>query len=87
MRSGAVSLHHAAAGFHQAGDTHGEFIVRGFAVAVFVGQHFTLFGELDLAMHGAGRLRQNRFMGRAAAAADGAAAAVEQAAADAVADR
>ncbi|MCY1229342.1 hypothetical protein D9M72_417060 [compost metagenome] len=38
-----------------------------------------LFGEADLAVHGARRLRQDGIVGRAATAADGAAAAVEQA--------
>ncbi|SOT40155.1 hypothetical protein F01_260221 [Burkholderia cenocepacia] len=40
--------------------------------------HLALFGQADLAVHGARRLRQDRLVGRAAPAADRAAAAMEQ---------
>ena len=51
---------------------------------VFRGDHLALLGEADLPVHGARRLREDRLVARAAAAADGAAAAVEEAQRDAV---
>ena len=79
-RGGGVARQHLiTAGQHQAGDAEGEFVNRGFRIAVFVGQHFTLFGELDFTVHRAFRLREDGFVSRAAAASDGAATAVEQA--------
>ena len=46
-------------------------------VAVAVGDHFALLGDAQAAVDGAGRLRQDGPVGRPAAAADRAAAAVE----------
>jgi hypothetical protein len=83
LRSWDTGLHQRTAGLEQAGRAHGEFVDRGLQVAVLVVQHLALLGELDLAVHRAGRLRQDRLVGRTAAAADGAAAAVEQPAAHA----
>ena len=45
---------------------------------VFVGDHLTLFGELDRPVDGPKRLGQNRLIGRAASATDRATAAVKQ---------
>jgi hypothetical protein len=53
-------------------------------VRVFRRDHFALFGQTDLPVHRAGRLREDRLVARAAAAPDRAAAAVEQAQRDAV---
>ena len=68
----------AAAGKHQAGDAHGQFVDGCLAVTVFIGQHLALLGEFDLALYGTARLRQYGFVGGPAAAAHGAATAVEQ---------
>ena len=54
-------------------------------VGVLGGDHLALLGDADRALHRARRLRQDRLVARAAAAADRAAAAVEQAQPDAVA--
>ena len=53
-------------------------------LGVLGGDDFALLGQADLAVHGARRLRQDGLVARAAAAADGAAAAVEQAQRDRV---
>ena len=73
-----------AAGLHQAGDAQGQFINSGFQILILERQHFTLFGDLDVAVHGARRLRQNRVMNRATAASHRAAAPVEQPATETV---
>ena len=52
--------------------------------AYFERDHLALLGQADLPVHRARRLRQDRLVARAAAAPDGAAAAVEQAQRDAV---
>ena len=54
-------------------------------MGVFRADHFALLGQPDLAVDRARRLRQDRLVAGAAAAADAAAAAVEQAQRDAVA--
>ena len=47
-------------------------------IGVFGGDHLALFGQADLAVHRAGRLRQNGVVARAAAASDRAPAPVKQ---------
>jgi hypothetical protein len=61
------------------GDQQFQVAPADFRVREFRGDDLALFGQADLAVHGARRLRQDRLVARAAAAADGAAAAVEQA--------
>ena len=71
------------------GPTH-EAILSGSARWQAHGQikvHLTLLGELDLAVYRARGLSQDRLVGGAAATADGAATAVEEAAADAAGGR
>ena len=53
-------------------------------IGVFAGDDFALLGDADLPVHRAARLRQDRVIARPAAAADRAAAAVEQPQPDAV---
>ena len=62
------------------GRGHGEFevLLGQIGQRVLVADHLALLGELDRAGDHAVRLGQDRVVGRAAAAADGAAAAVEQ---------
>ena len=50
-----------------------------FRIGILAGDDFALLGHADLAVHAAGRLRQDGVVARAAAAPDTAAAAVEQA--------
>ena len=75
--SGSSWLQRPHAGLHQPGDAHRQFVDRGFGIAVFVRQHFTLFGKLDLPEHRTGRLRHDRFVRGSAAAGYGAAAPVK----------
>jgi hydrogenase maturation factor len=49
-------LHQVEARLHQAGHAHAQLIGRGLGVRILVIQHLALLGELDLAMHRAGRL-------------------------------
>ncbi len=72
------------AGFQRGGEQHFQVAAAGIRVAVLGGNHFALFRQADLAGDGAGRLGQDGVVGRTAAAADRAAAAMEQAQADAV---
>ena len=83
----ARTAEQAATGLDQAGRAHADFVGRRFRVAVFVIQHFALLGEFDLAVYGAGWLRQNRFVRGSAAPPDRAAATVEQSAIHLVATR
>jgi hypothetical protein len=66
-------------GFEGGGSQHFEIAAADFRVRVLGRDHFALFGDADLALHRAGRLREDGLIARAATAADRTAAAVEQA--------
>ena len=57
-----------------------EVAAADLGVRIFARNDLALFGEADLPLHGAGRLRQDRLVARATAAPDRAAAPVETAA-------
>ena len=69
--------------FERGGDQQFEVAAADLGVRELGGDDLALFGQADLAVDGARRLRQDRFVARPAAAPDGAAAAVEQAQLDA----
>ena len=71
-------------GFQRRRDQRFQVAPADLGVGVFGADHFALFGQPDLAAHGAGRLRQDGLVARAAAAAHGAAAAMEHAQLDVV---
>ena len=56
-----------------------QIVAADFGVGVFAGDDFALFGDPDLAVHGAARLRENGVVARAAATSHRTAAAVKQA--------
>ena len=64
-------------GFERGGGEDLEVAPAEFRVGVFRGDHLALFGDADLALHRALRLRQDGLVVRAAAAADRTAATVE----------
>ena len=70
--------------FQRSGSEDFQVAATDFRVRVFRGDDFALFGDADLPGNGAGRLREDGLIARAAAAADRAAAAVEQAQANLV---
>ena len=67
----------------QAADAERQFVNCRFHVVVLVEQHFALLGKLELTAYRAGRLRQDGFVSRAAAAAQCTASAVEHTAGNA----
>ena len=62
-----------------------QIAAADFGVGIFAGDDLALLGDADLAVHGAAGLREDRLVARPAAAADRAAAAVEQPQPDVVA--
>jgi hypothetical protein len=66
-------------GLQRGGDQGFQVAPADLGVGVLGGDHLALLGQADLAVHRARRLRQDGLVAGAAAAADGAAAAVEQA--------
>ena len=60
------------------GGQHLQIAAADFGVGIFAGDDLALLGDADLAVHRAGGLRQDGVIARPAAAADRAAAAVEQ---------
>ena len=59
-----------------------EVLPAKLGIEIFAGDDLALLGDADAGLHGAGRLRQDGVVARAAAAADRPAAAVEQPQAD-----
>ena len=70
--------------FHRRGRQDLEVAAAHLGVRVLGADHLALFGDADLALHGAAGLRQDRLVRRPAAATHRATAAVEQAHADVV---
>ena len=66
-------------GLQRRGDEQLEIDVADLRIGVFRRDHFALFGEADLPVHRARRLRENGVIARAAAAPHRAAAPVEEA--------
>ncbi len=66
------------AGFEGRGGQNFQIVAADFGVGIFAGDDFALLGDADLAVHRAARLRNDGVIARPAAAADRAAAAVEQ---------
>ena len=74
-----VALLHARGGLQQGCRSHGLHVADGkHRVAVTGENDLALFGELEAALDGTDRLGEHRTVGRAAAATDGTAAAMEQ---------
>ncbi len=65
--------------FERRGGENFEIAASDLRIGVFGRDHLALLGDADRALHGAARLRQDRLIARAAAAADRSATAVEQA--------
>ncbi len=61
-----------------------EVAPTDFRVGILAGDHFALLGDADLALHGPGRLREDRLVARPTAPPDRTAAAMEQAQPDLV---
>ena len=76
---GHVGRWRQQAGFQRGGHQRFEVAAADVRVAVFGTDHLALFGEADLAAHGAMRLRQNGLVAGATAAAHRAAPAMEHA--------
>jgi hypothetical protein len=64
---------------HRGGEERLEVAAADLAVGVLARDHLALLGQPQLALHAARRLREDRVVAGPAAAADGAAAAVEEA--------
>ncbi len=75
----AVGIIRHQAGFQRRCYQQLQVAAADFRIGKLGGDDLALLGQTDLAVDGAWRLRQDRLVARAAATADGAAAAMEQA--------